>query len=156
MQRRRVPDAPAPSLDSVLVDRIFSACLLDDPTPAQNTSVRLPGRLHGAALATVGSGAAGSLSEIIIEGVRLHLLSLAESAATEQQVGDTRLALEEHYAEFPDARPSLSEIVTAAAVMGGHQAAEHPALIADAIEDLGDDADVEDILASVRGALAQR
>lgn len=65
-----------------------------------------------------------------------------------------RAALEEHYAHSGEERSGLAELAIAAAELDGHPAADHPDLVARAVDDLGDDAFIEDVLAWVRGALA--
>lgn len=129
---------------------------LKAPTgPSVATSVRLPGTIDEAAKLAVAAGWASSVTELVVEGLRARLVSQAASELDEQAAQEIREALDEHYAEHPDARPSLPEIVDSAAELEGHPAAAHPALVRRAVEDLGDDALVEDVLAWVRGALSR-
>lgn len=126
----------------------------EEAAPAVQTSVRVPASLHEAATEVVDAGWAPSITDLVNTGLRTSLGSIAESAAEQEELESVWQALAEHYAEHPEAEPSLATIVKAAAQQDGHSAAEHPDLIVAAIEDLGDDdVFVEDVLAWVKGAL---
>ena len=120
------------------------------------TSVRVPAGLQETARECVKLGLAESVSELIIRGLRLQLAVTTAGAAADRELDDVRSALDERYARAPEARPSLAEVVEAAAVVERHPAADHPDLVQAAIDDLGEDAFVEDVFAWVQGALATR
>lgn len=122
--------------------------------PAVATSVRIPRALRVAGRAAVSAGLAESLTELIVDGLRGRLRELASADQRETALRDVRRALEEHYAEHPDARPSLALVSQSAAQLDGHPAADRRDLIDAAVEDLGQDAFVEDVLSWVQGALA--
>jgi hypothetical protein len=110
--------------------------------------------VHDAARAAVDARWAASFTELIVEGLRGRLAGLASTALDEESLREAREALEEHYGEHPEARPSLALVVESAAQLEDHPAAARPDLIEAAVLDLGEDAFVEDVLAWVRGALA--
>jgi hypothetical protein len=118
------------------------------------TSVRLPEDVQLAAKAAVDHGLARSLTELIVDALRDRLVVLANEDRDLADRAEVRAALDEHYAEYPEARPSLAEVAFAGAQIYGHPAAEHPDLIDQAVADLGQDAHFEDVLHWVRGALA--
>lgn len=118
------------------------------------TSVRLPAALHRAATAAVEAGVAGSLTELVVSGLGTALEDRLADARDDAVASDVRAALDAHYAEHPDARPTPVEIAQAAALIAGHPAAERLDLLAAALADLGDDALFDDVLAWTSGALA--
>lgn len=120
------------------------------------TSVRLPEELQRAAREAVENGLAGSLTELIVDGLRDRLVALATESEQDADKVAVRAALEEIYADDPAARPTLAEIAMAGAEMDDHPAFHHPDLIDRAIVDLGEDAHPEDVLAWVKGVLAAR
>jgi hypothetical protein len=120
------------------------------------TSVRLPEELQRAAKEAVANGLAGSLTELIVDGLRDRLVALAVENQQYVSKADARAALEEHYAEYPEARPTLAGVARAGAEMYGHPAADHLDLIDAAVADLGDHVHFEDVLVWVQGALWQQ
>jgi hypothetical protein len=149
---------PAASFDPALLQSALWAALnlpgKDVPTAA--TSVRLPAEIHAVARHAVDAGWASSITELIVAGLRRHLGALAASALGDAALTEVRSTLEEHYAAHPDARPPLTMVVRSAAELEGHPAAEHPDLITQAVEDLGEDSYIEDVLAWVKGAIAHK
>lgn len=126
------------------------------PNGTVATSVRLPEDLQRAAKAAVDGGLARSLTELVVDGLHDRLVALATEDQHDADGAAVRAALEAHFAEHPEARPTLAEVALAGAEIEGHPAADHPDLIDEAVADLGDDAHFEDVLAWVRGALAAR
>lgn len=118
------------------------------------TSVRIPARLRELAQAVVDHRWVDSISDLLVTGLRDQLGALTAEAIRSRNVEDTRAALEEHYAGRENERSGLAELAIAAAEIEGHPAADHPDLVARAVQDLSDDAYIEDVLAWVRGALA--
>lgn len=60
-----------------------------------------------------------------------------------------RAALDEHYQQHPDARPSLTEVALAMAEQTGSPLAQHPAALTSATEQIlarHPDADAHDVL----------
>ena len=142
----------------VTIDQIALRALeclrLPDAVPGVATSVRVPSALHEVARSAVEAGWASSLTELVVDGLRQRLIDLATEVLDDEAFVEVRSALDEHYAEHPDARPSLTMVAQAAAEIEGHPASERTDLIERAVADLGEDACVEDVLAWVRGALA--
>jgi hypothetical protein len=121
-----------------VLDRLNS--LLDaDEDATSNTSMRLPTALRDAAALAVGElGLAPSTTALTAAALR---------AALETVV--MRAALDEHYQQHPDARPSLAEVALAMAEQTGSPLAQHPAALASATEQLlarHPDADAHDVL----------
>jgi len=75
------------------------------------------------------------------------------AAAHGLQANTASDALEAHYREFPDERPTTAEIAHAEAQIVGHPASGRPDLIELAVEALGHDAYVKEILAWASGSL---
>ena len=111
------------------------------------TSLRLNESLRKAAEIAVERGWAPTFTALVEQGLAARLAEVVASAAEQA-------ALDEHYAEHPDARPDLWEIAVAAANLDGSALGDHPDVIRRATEALGDDADVDRILAWASGALA--
>ena len=111
------------------------------------TSLRLNASLRKAAEIAVERGWAPTFTALVEQGLAARLAEVVASAAEQQ-------ALEDHYAEHPEARPDLWEIAVAAAEVDGSALAGHPELIRRATEALGDQADVDRVLAWASGALA--
>lgn len=120
------------------------------------TSVRLPEDLQQAAKAAVDHGLARSLTELLVDGLRDRLVALANEDQDLADRAAVKAALEEHYAEYPEVRPTLAEVAMAGALLDGHPAVGHPDLIERAVADLGEDAHFEDVLHWVLGALASK
>jgi Arc/MetJ-type ribon-helix-helix transcriptional regulator len=122
--------------------------------PTVATSVRLPEELQRAAKEAVAHGLAGSLTELIVDGLRDRLVALALADQQYVSKAEAQAALEEHYAEHPGCRPSLAEVVLVGARLFGEAAADRPDLIDLAVADLGEEADPEEVLSWVKGAMA--
>lgn len=144
------------SLDPQLARDVILRCVTDpeDHAPGVATSVRIPAAVHGIARSVVEARWASSLTDLVVDGLRVRLTDLASFVLDDEATVDVRAALEAHYAEHPEARPSLTMVTQSAAAMEGHAAQHRPDLIDAAVQDLGDDAFVEDVLAWVSGALA--
>lgn len=114
--------------------------LLDEASDETvNTSMRLPVHLRdAAALAVAHLGIAASTTTLTAAALR---------QALETAVMDS--ALQAHYNQHPEARPSVAEVALALAAQDGSPLAERPALIraaADAVLALHPDADADDVL----------
>jgi len=111
-----------------------------DATDAQSvsSSVRQPGALQRALRAAVELGFASSANDGINSSLRIQLDAFAQ-----------RLALDQHYAEYPDARPTLAEVALELARLDHDSIADHPDLIAQAAREVvtyRPDADADDVL----------
>ena len=118
------------------------------------TSVRIPANLRSLAQEVVEHRWVSSVSDLLVTGLREKLVALTTDAISAGQIEETREALDEYYASRRDDRADLAELAIAAAEIDGHPAVSHPDLVARAVDDLGDDAYIEDVLVWVRGALA--
>ena len=100
------------------IERI--AELLDSSdTETANTSMRLPRALRdAAALAVEELGAAPTATTLTAVALRGMLEALLMQAA-----------LEQHYGQHPQARPSLGDLTVAAAELDGHPLAGQPELL---------------------------
>lgn len=145
---------PEADLDVKLI--VDAVEVLSGPTDVElaATSVRIPATLRDLAHEVVGHGWVSSMSDLLVTGLRGQLAALTNHAINAGRVQEIREALDEHYAGRPDERADLVELAIAAAEIDGHPAAGHPDLVTQAVDDLGDDAYIEDVLAWVRGALA--
>jgi len=94
--------------------------LLDDPdTTTTGTSMRLPKSLvEAASLAVKELGLAPSATALTVEALRNWLEFVV-----------MRQALDEHYREHPEVRPSLADVALAAAKIDGHPLAKRAGLI---------------------------
>lgn len=94
--------------------------LLDDTDGAtKGTSMRLPKALvEATSLAVKELGVAPSSTALTIEALR-HFLEARVMQA----------ALDEHYEEYPESRPSLADLAIAAAKLDGHPLATRQKLI---------------------------
>lgn len=124
--------------------------LLDaDGGATVNTSMRLPVELRDAAALAVNElGAAPSTTSLTAESLRRFLETLVMEAA-----------LEAHFQQHPEARPSLAEVALALAQQDGSPLAEHPGLIEQAAADVVErrsDADADDVLLWAEAQLAAR
>jgi len=121
-----------------VLDRL-NALLDADENATSNTSMRLPTALRdAAALAVRELGLAASTTALTAAALRACL----ETAVM-------RAALDEHYVQHPEARPSLAEVALAMAEQLGSPLAQHPAALACATEQLlarHPDADAHDVL----------
>ena len=120
--------------------------LLEGPDePTANTSMRLPDNLRKAAALAVGAlGMAPSTTLFTAEALRGELEHVA-----------FRAALDEHYAEHPQVRPTLAELALAMALVDGSDLAEDPGALeraATAVQSWKPDADADDVLTWAAGA----
>ena len=114
--------------------------LLDEASAETvNTSMRLPLYLRdAAALAVAHLGVAASTTTLTATVLRQALETAVMDAA-----------LQAHYAQHPEVRPSLAEVALALAAQDGSPLAERPALIhaaAAAVIARHPDADADDVL----------
>ncbi len=111
---------------------------LHDEDATVVTSVRLSASLREAVKAAVKAGMDDNPNDAMLNAVRDRLAAFAQ-----------RLALDLHYERFPDTRPSLAQIATAAAQLDGNPLAHEPDLLrraADELVRLKPDADADDVL----------
>lgn len=107
------------------LDDLFDALDRLDADGAGRTevsSVRLPAALREAARVAVRLGMDGTVNEATVAGLRDRLEVFAQ-----------RLALEEHYARHPEARPTLFERTVAAANLIEHPLADAPETLRQAV-----------------------
>jgi len=114
--------------------------LLDDAgKETTNTSMRLPVALRDAAgIAVAELGAAPSTTALASAALRTTLEAIVMQAA-----------LDAHYAEHPEARPSLADLALAAAELDDNPLAQTPELLHQAAEQVGrrhPDANADDVL----------
>jgi uncharacterized protein (UPF0147 family) len=114
--------------------------LLDSSdTETVNTSMRVPRALReAAALAVKELGEASSLTALTTDILRSVLEGIVMDAA-----------LEEHFEQYPEARPTLAELAVAEAELTAHPLAAQPDLIRQAAEQIKrrhPDASPEDVL----------
>lgn len=111
---------------------------LHDEDATVVTSVRLPASLREAVRAAVKAGMDDTPNDAMLNAVGDRLAAFAQ-----------RLALDLHYERFPDARPSLAEVATAAAQLDDSPLAHEPELLRRAAQELvrlKPDADADDVL----------
>lgn len=124
--------------DVAVLDRLNLLLDASDGSTS-NTSMRLPTSLRdAAALAVAELGLAPSTTALTAGALRVAL----ETAVM-------RAALDEHYRQHPQARPSLAEVALAMAEQTGSPLAEQPAVLTSAAEQLltrHPDADAHDVL----------
>ncbi|MEP6461927.1 MAG: hypothetical protein ABJC62_00595 [Frankiaceae bacterium] len=112
---------------------------LDRPPAASTvTSVRQPEALRQAMRAAVELGWAASSNDGLNQAVRVQLEAFAQ-----------RLALDAHYAAYPDSRPGLAEVAQALAELDHSPLAEHPELLRAAASEVlavRPDADADDVV----------
>lgn len=116
----------------------FMELLRSAETATAGTSVRLPDNLRQAAALAADMGLAGSLTELTVKGLRDVLEAIS-----------WRLALDEHYRQYPQARPSLAEVAKAAAAIDSNPIANEPQLIERAASWVAEhrpDGDADDVL----------
>jgi hypothetical protein len=88
-------------------------------------------------------GLAGSITELTVRGLRDKLDAIANHAV-----------LEEHFRQYPEARPSLAEVALAGAYIDGNPLKDRPELIERAaarIVSLMDDPSPDDVLVYAAG-----
>lgn len=139
---------------SLILGAVEALCSEPPDVELAATSVRIPANLRNLAQEVVEHRWVNSVSDLLVMGLREQLVALTTEAINAGQIEETREALDEYYASRPDDRADLTELAIAAAEIDGHPAASHPDLVARAVDDLADDAYIEDVLAWVRGALA--
>lgn len=126
--------------------QLLQALLQSDDVETLNTSMRLPASLQQAArLAVEEWHEATSTTALMAEALRRHLTTLL-----------MRHALDEHYAEYPLARPSLAEVALALAVQDGSPVADRTDLVELAAEHVTrrrPDADAENVVLFAEGLL---
>jgi hypothetical protein len=114
-----------------------------DDSDSTVTSFRQPAALRDAVRLAVELGLAGSPNEVAVEAVRDRVEAFAHS-----------LALEEHFAAHPHARPTLGDLAIAAAELDGHPLADHHEFLrrcADEVAAIRPDANGEDVLLYATG-----
>jgi len=120
------------------VDRIIEL-LESDMGQTSNTSMRIPTALRDAAAIAVRElGVAASTTALTAAALRARL-----EAAVMQAV------LDDHFRQYPEARPSLGDLAVAAAELDGHPLAGEPARIRQAALEVASrhpDAEPEDVL----------
>jgi hypothetical protein len=102
------------------------------------TSVRIPIDLRDAAAIAAELGLADSITELTVRGLRDKLDAVAN-----------RAILEEHYRQYPEARPTLAEVALAGAYIDGNPLKDRPDLIERAAAEIlavNDDPDPDDVL----------
>lgn len=110
------------------------------------TSVRMPIDLRDAAAIAAGLGLAGSITELTVGGLRDKLDAIANEAV-----------LEEHFKQYPDARPTLAEVALAGAYIDGNPLKDRPELIeraAATLVTLKEDPSPDDVLIYAAGLAA--
>jgi hypothetical protein len=120
------------------IERI-SQLLDSDMTETSNTSMRIPTALREAA--------ALAAKELKVAPSATALTTMALRAALEAAV--MRAALDDHYAQHPEARPDLADIATAAAEIDGNPLAADPERIRRAAAEIAathPDPEPEDVL----------
>jgi hypothetical protein len=120
------------------VDRI-NELLESESRQTSNTSMRIPTALRDAAAIAVRElGAAPSTTELTTAALRASLEAVVMHAV-----------LDDHFSQYPEARPSLGDLAVAAAELDGHPLAGEPARIRQAaleVEARHADAAPEDVL----------
>jgi hypothetical protein len=118
--------------------------LLDSETDEKaGTSIRLPANLRRAAAIASEMGLAVSMTELTVRGLRDVLEGFAQLQA-----------LEAHYQEHPQARPTLAELALAAAELDANPLAGRSDLIERAAAEIGsvkEDPTSEDVLLYAAG-----
>ncbi|HKE98793.1 MAG TPA: hypothetical protein VKG45_07675 [Actinomycetes bacterium] len=122
---------------------------LDQDDESVVTSVRQPAALREALRVACELGMDATVNDATVRAVRDRLETFAQ-----------RLALEAHYAEHPEARPSLADIALAAAELDSDPLADDPVLLrraAGEVVRVKPDATADDVLiwaAALRSARA--
>lgn len=114
------------------------AALDDAESPSTTTSVRQPAALRSALQIAVRLGLAPNANDATNEALRATLDAFAQ-----------RLALDEHYAAHPEARPALHEVAHALAVMDRSPLVDRRDLLKQAETEVLQhkaDADADDVL----------
>jgi len=131
----------------LLVDKLLDLGSSNAPSDtAATTSIRLPTELREALDAAVELGLEHNLTDATVEALRDRLTAHAQM-----------LALEAHYAEHPQLRPSLARLAIATAELDGSELAATPTLIERAASELVSqrpDATPDDVLTYALGLSA--
>lgn len=107
------------------------------------TSVRIPIDLRDAAAIAADLGLADSITELTVRGLRDKLDAIAN-----------RAALDEHFRQYPEARPTLAEVALAGAHIDGNPLKDRPELIERAAAEMSaleDDPHPDDVLVYAAG-----
>ena len=126
-------------MDSVGAIERIGQLLDSDVTETSNTSMRIPTALREAA--------ALAAKELRVAPSATALTTMALRAALEAAV--MRAALDDHYAQHPEARPDLADIAIAAAELDGNPLAADPDRIRRAAAEIAaahPDPEPEDVL----------
>jgi hypothetical protein len=110
----------------------------DQPSESTVTSSRLPTVLHDAVRVAVALGMDTTANDATNQALRERVEAFA-----------LHLALEEHFREHPDTRPSLAQVALAAARLDGDPLGEDPELVAQAADEIIErwpDATPDDVL----------
>jgi len=102
------------------------------------TSVRQPAALREALRVAVDLGMDATVNDATVRALRDRLETFAQ-----------RMALESHYSQHPEARPSLAEVALAAAELDDNPLSQEPALLrraADEVVAVKPDASADDVL----------
>ena len=124
--------------DVEVLDRL-NALLDADETATSNTSMRLPTALRDAAALAVSELGLATTTTALTAGALRETLETALM----------RAVLDEHYRQYPHARPSLADVALALAEQTGSPVAGRPDVLASAAEQLlarHPDADAHDVL----------
>jgi hypothetical protein len=128
------------------VAELFDALDALDGSASTVTSYRQPAALRDAVRIAVELGLADSPNEVVVDAVRSRVEAFAQS-----------LALDEHVAVHPHARPTLGDLAIAAAELDGHPLADQQDFLrrcADEVADIRPDANGEDVLLYAAGRQA--
>jgi hypothetical protein len=102
------------------------------------TSVRQPAALREALRVAVDLGMDATVNDATVRALRDRVETFAQ-----------RMALESHYSQHPEARPSLAEVALAAAELDDNPLSQEPALLrraADEVVAVKPDASADDVL----------
>ena len=111
---------------------------LDRDDQSVVTSVRQPAALREALRVAVELGMDATVNDATVRALRDRLETFAQ-----------RMALESHYSQHPEARPSLAEVALATAELDDNPLSQEPALLrraADEVVAVKPDASADDVL----------
>jgi hypothetical protein len=111
---------------------------LDRDDKSVVTSVRQPAALREALRVAVDLGMDATVNDATVRALRDRLETFAQ-----------RMALESHYSQHPETRPSLAEVALAAAELDDNPLSHEPALLrraADEVVAVKPDASADDVL----------
>lgn len=128
-----------PVMDVMQAVERINELLDSDAGQTSNTSMRIPTALRDAAAIAVRElGAASSTTVLTTAALRERLEAVVMQAV-----------LDDHFRQYPEARPSLGDLAVAAAELDGHPLVGNPAQIRQAaleVEARHPDAEPEDVL----------